>query len=114
MKKLTNQEIFDTVAAHLLKQKQRSMWNEEECAYRGANGLKCAIGCLIPDEFYDIDMERRDVINLLVDFNLGFEVNPSGKRLLWSLQECHDIVNPDDWNTALRSIADHFNLRVNF
>lgn len=29
------------------------------CAYRGADGLMCAVGCLIKDEFYDPQLETK-------------------------------------------------------
>ena len=52
----TNQSVYDKVCAHLAAQKTRSM-NANGCAYRGALGRSCAVGCLIPDEIYDPDMD---------------------------------------------------------
>lgn len=51
---LTNQEVFDTVVEHLFKQNTRCMATglnsnpNVTCAYRGDNGMTCAVGCLIP------------------------------------------------------------------
>lgn len=53
LREMTNQEIFDTVATHLLRQNARSMGPRTDprfgtlsrgCAYRGDGGLRCAIG----------------------------------------------------------------------
>ena len=48
---MTAQEIFNIVALHLFKQ-QAGSFDEEysHCLYRNEDGLKCAIGCLIPDD----------------------------------------------------------------
>ena len=51
------QEVFDRVARHLLTQRRKSMIERSAgpvCAFRGVDGTKCAIGCLIPDQ-YDLD-----------------------------------------------------------
>lgn len=52
---VTDQEVFDQVKTHLLSQKVKSMSRtlEDTCAYRSANSLKCAAGCLIGDDEYD-------------------------------------------------------------
>ena len=45
------QEIFDTVSVHLLTQNEKSQESDfyRSCLYRGPNGTKCAVGCLIKD-----------------------------------------------------------------
>jgi hypothetical protein len=48
----TMQEEFDAVVEHLFKQGRRSM-NGRHCAYRGEEGTSCAVGCRIPDDYYD-------------------------------------------------------------
>lgn len=49
---MNKQEIFDTVAGHLLTQKYQSrslIGNYEQgCVYHGENFTSCAVGCLIP------------------------------------------------------------------
>lgn len=60
---MTNQEIFDKVATHLRGMQSRAgrfMDNGNSwfsCRYRTADGSRCAIGCLIPDELYDPAIE---------------------------------------------------------
>ena len=53
---MTDQELFDRVVTHLAKQGRRAM-ARVACLYRTPDGLKCAIGCLIPDEKYRAEME---------------------------------------------------------
>ena len=53
----TAQELFNEVVSHLRKQKKQSLSQHGYCMYRGEDGLKCAIGHLIPDERYHNDME---------------------------------------------------------
>lgn len=54
------QEIFDTVAKHLAQQGTRSVLDEDQCAYRGHNGMKCAVGCLIADGEYTARMDSAE------------------------------------------------------
>lgn len=63
----TKQETFDMVLEHLAKQGGPAV-NEKglrSCLYRGANGTKCAIGALIPDELYHQNVEGQSVRMLL-------------------------------------------------
>jgi hypothetical protein len=87
------QEIFDTVATHLLKQGRRAINPDmpEICHYRGEHGSKCAVGVLIPDETYDPMMEGRTISALLNDSRFKIPnwmaYNPT---LLKELQDAHD------------------------
>ena len=88
------QEIFDTVATHLLKQGRRAVNPDipEMCHYRGAGGTACAVGVLIPDEVYDPMMEGRTVIGLLS--HPGFKLPRwlwNNETLLIELQDVHDV-----------------------
>lgn len=58
---MTPQEIFDTVAKHLITQGQQSQRDDGTCLYRGPGGLKCAVGVLIPDDVYTRKMELDDL-----------------------------------------------------
>lgn len=51
------QEIFDTVTVHLFTQGKRATENET-CMYRTPEGLKCAVGVLIPDDLYHPSMDK--------------------------------------------------------
>lgn len=114
---MTPQEIFDTVANHLRKQGRPAM-SEGNCVYRGPDGTKCAIGCLIPDELYEEDMEGRGVLALITPdeyetkFVLPDFFNDENVRLMMDLQTVHD-----SWaryqtglEDGLRSVAKHYEL----
>lgn len=108
----TAQEIFDIVSAGLLKQNKRSLLpNGVDCAYRGAGGLKCAIGHLISDAEYQESFE-----------NLSLSVNAICKAagithvthsLATDLQDCHDFHPVAKWSKRLRDIAQKYDLEFN-
>lgn len=57
---MTEQELFDRVATHLLTQNRKSINRLGNCAYRinlGRSTLMCAVGCLISEDRYDKRME---------------------------------------------------------
>lgn len=107
----TEQETFDFVAQHLIRQGIRSIY-EGKCMYRSPDNHKCAIGCLIPDEKYRSSME-----GLSVDyFRLSYPgiLPPVRPTLLNALQRAHDMNNisllrcSQEWVTMMRDIAlDH-------
>jgi len=122
---MTPQEIFDTVVAHLLQQGKQSKSNV--CLYRSDDGLKCAIGALIPDSEYDPAMEfavvedhypsqPASVIQAWAQSNY-----PNDLKLLNRLQRLHDDCpyhiygyHPEAWEeyilTQSQIIAEDFNL----
>jgi hypothetical protein len=113
---MTNQEIFDTVALHLIKQGKQSIDAAKGmCLYRGPNGLKCAVGCLIPDEVYDPSMED-ECIKALINRYDALDFLEFNTLLLLELQIAHDKEPPEDqtWMDAvilrLRKIAEYFKL----
>lgn len=107
----TTQTLFNTVAAHLLTQGKRASvvdWDGEElCRYRGQNGTKCAIGCLIPDELYKSRMEGFSISSLLYDDDFGLKTYFDGvdKRILSNLQLIHDTTSPNTWKEELAKVA---------
>ena len=113
------QEAFDIISTHLLTQNERSSEKSnfysqqlESCLYRGPNGLKCAIGCLIPDEKYNLDMEGmtlRQLTKSYQDLKILFEEIP--ENLLVALQTVHDYRNPNQWRRCLKAIAKQHNLK---
>lgn len=90
---LTAQQIFDTVATHLLQQGRkaviRNSEKSESCRYRTPEGLKCAVGCLIEDEEYQPEMEGRGVHTLAGLGLLPSRLSPF-VDLLKALQRIHD------------------------
>ena len=57
----TLQEIFDTAYLGLAKQGFEPSMKGDTCMYRCADGRKCAVGHLIPDEQYDPSLETNTV-----------------------------------------------------
>jgi hypothetical protein len=124
---VTNQEIFDKVVRHLAAQGGKSMLGPR-CRYRADGGKKCAIGCLIPDDYYEPEMEGLSVAMRRVRRGLKDLLELDGDNderldILRSLQLCHDNarVNADDeWTDVyspgygvawdLRVIAETFGL----
>jgi len=103
---MNKQEIFDKVATHLLTQMEKSGHIvTSSCLYRSPNGLKCAIGCLIPDELYDPEFEGKTVIDLPIDLLKTIGINDDHVYLLRVLQTVHDCNQPSDWKEELRLIA---------
>lgn len=100
----TYKEVFELVRTHLLAQKATSLSLDEDacCLYRGPNGLKCAIGCLISDEDYTYDMEGTG-IDTLIYANLEVVHDPY-MEMLGKLQTLHDEVEPEHWETALAEL----------
>lgn len=123
---MTEQEIFDTVLAHLREQGEASADSSGVCQYRGPDGTSCAVGCLIPDEMYHPVIEglgagdimagaasqEGDMVPVLTRIadHLGAEHLP----LLEELQAAHDLDlfnrGITDWEGRMRSIAKHFGL----
>ena len=68
---LTHQEqaqaIFDRVITHLKAQGHPAQEEDGSCAYRAEDGSACAVGCLIPDEDYNICFESKSVEALKSD-----------------------------------------------
>jgi hypothetical protein len=105
----TAQEVFDQVAGHLLRQMQCST-NGGWCMYRGPDGLKCAAGCLIGDDEYDIRrMEERGWDKLVSSGCVPHE----HKELIENLQDAHDSGDTVGWREKLEIIADRHGLTFN-
>lgn len=91
---MTNQEAFTRVVLHLRRQGRQSSDGIAGCAYRSKDGLRCAIGVLITDEFYTEDMEGfcvADIRETLCSALPGVNFD-----LLRDLQDAHDKPNEQD------------------
>ncbi len=114
------QAIFDRVAGHLLKQKAKSVTVVADagvcdpiCAYRGEDGLRCAIGVLIPDKKYRAHFEGVPLTGMSVNSALA---RAAGIRteaqfdLASDLQYVHDDETVRMWPHALREVAQRYRL----
>jgi hypothetical protein len=120
----TAQETFTLVKNHLLKQMDKAQTIKQGaetpiCAYRGNNGKRCAIGCLIPDPMYDASIEGQSAYtlfdggNVLCEFQMLFL--PKGVNtplhFLKQLQSIHDDILPCHWEARLKRFAEEYNLQ---
>ena len=110
-------EVFNKVEAHLLAQGVRSIRKSKMymCAYRGAGGLRCAVGCLIKDEAYHKGLEgiamwpdeKEDDYQMLLQEALiksGIDLKPATIDMLSDLQDLHDTVKPEVWKQRLQKL----------
>lgn len=129
------QEIFDKVVNHLREQGCRSSrpGSRAFCSYRGENGLKCAIGCLIPDNLYHPKLEGRSILSIIKICDeikdspihvtaknilnyIGYvdktdEEKHKTKLLLIDLQQIHDCCIVSHWEYRFQKCAKEFNLK---
>lgn len=101
----TEQEVFDIIKSHLLRQKQRSL-DKGTCKYRHGD-LRCAAGVLIPDECYDISFENLVWAALVKEKDFPQQ----HYDLISSLQQLHDKCDPIEWEEQLRAVASYFKLK---
>src|SRR5690606_27316629 len=94
-------DLIDYVEAHLVEQGcQARDEGSPVCAYRGANGTSCAVGCLITDEHYDPAIEGssvNDVHVAAVEASLGRRLSYVAIEVLRGLQYIHDSHLPNVW-----------------
>lgn len=106
----TEQEVFDQVKDHLLKQGKRSLrvsqYNGVQCLYRGPDGLKCAAGCLIADSEYRPTFEGLGWKTLSI--TEGVE---NHAELINALQSIHDTIEPEHWAENLKAFANNWKLK---
>lgn len=112
---MTLQEIFDQVATHLLDQGVASVDSVKGCLYRGPEGTKCALGCLIPDNYYTKEMEGHGIRYLRDnDYELPLILKVDPLSFLLDLQYAHDkslaTMGISFWRSDMRRIADKYNL----
>lgn len=116
----TDQEIFDRVATHLLRQNAVAS-RGGCCVYRDDQGRKCAVGALIPDEIYSPRMEGHNISNLWAsvpgDCRERAAFAEKHWQLLRALQSVHDKVMGNAPGTCrplfeeyLRRVAEHYEL----
>lgn len=117
------QDIFDKVATHLLTQNKKSKdylkLNKDgkpilDCTYRSLLDdntiLKCAIGCLIPDDKYNENFEGKSIIRLVDQLDLKIKGNI--QDLLIHLQVIHDVRPVDTWYSSLTDTAMAYDLNT--
>ena len=109
--RLSEQQIFEASASHLLTQMQQSKVPDGGCLYRGPNGLKCAAGIFISDEEYPSFPER--VWDEAVEHRIN-ENNIQKYNLISDLQDIHDYTQPENWYLTLKKFGLRRELDVTF
>ena len=116
---MNNQQAFDTMVQHLRKQGKRSVElnyvGMSGCKYRNSDGLRCAIGALIPDAVYRKEMEGQAIDRLLINKRDRFPqlcklFEGIDEQLLSDMQNIHDFNEPDRWERQFELCADAYNL----
>lgn len=100
------QNIFNTVVAHLRSQGKKAA-ERDICKFRTSDGLKCAVGCLIPDNVYSTEIEGQYLIDVIRELIPQYE---SYFDLLQGLQRVHDGYPAAKWEEGLVMLAGHFGL----
>lgn len=118
---MSKQEIFTRVAVHLLRQGRPSLMGDGACAYRGDDGLKCAVGVLIPDElctpgFMEFNngsgVMSFDVQDALEKANVVDKYDFNSLLFLRTLQGIHDSTPPEAWQRVLVLVANDHGLSM--
>jgi hypothetical protein len=114
---MTPQEVFDSVATHLLTQNEQARATNmgpagAACQYRTPYGLKCAFGCLIPDDMYSPQFEYKTIAYILDKTPYLDDLYRPHLSLLEKLQRVHDRSEPNKWKDHLATVAVSFGLNV--
>lgn len=100
---MDSREIVSVVTQHLMAQGTRSGIGNR-CAYRGEQGLMCAVGVLIPDSEYRESMDYG--ISQLEDvWRECPTLQKISRRLLSELQGIHDCYSVGDWERELTEVS---------
>jgi hypothetical protein len=113
---MTRQDIFNQVYLGLKAQGfERSVWGDGAfCQYRGPDGLKCALGQLLPDEHYQPWFDDREK-STSVAFDAVVAVLPkcADTEFYNDLQLAHDCGRtPERMQLNLSEFADEFGLEI--
>jgi len=82
------------------------------CLYRSADGNRCFVGELIPDEKYYERIEEKPIGKDVIDIIPG--ATNADLNFLRDLQSIHDNYTVEEWKDELSSLADKYNLQFNW
>ena len=103
---MNTQEAFHAMVQHLREQGMRSETGSSVCVYRHPDGLRCAIGAIIPDELYAEDFEGRTVDALLRETPaLQALLQNVDRKVLADMQDIHDFTDPRYWEESFEELA---------
>ena len=100
-------KIFNKVEKHLLTQNERCVDDGGDCVYRGDNGLRCAIGKIIPNRLYHKKIETENAGNEIVLKVIPYKFKPKNAgSFLGALQHIHDSIPVIDWKNRLQKFRE--------
>lgn len=121
--KMTNQEVFNKVVTGLRAQGKPSVvmntHGSNTCVYRNPDGLKCAVGMLIPDKQYISYLDNGDIsLSEVIEAVPALQDIDSG--LLSILQRTHDNASDNyelngfmtDLESGFQRVAKIYNLTL--
>jgi hypothetical protein len=121
---MTKQEIFDKVITHLRQQNAKSIdyvmigpadkpkeqVMDPRCRYLSSDGKKCAVGCLIKSEEYNISLEDQISSNLFLIHSFKERIGIDNKNLIFQFQLIHDSRLVNNWEREFKYLAKRENL----
>lgn len=103
----TAREVFDHIANHLLRQKQRAGARDDggrmHCAYLSPSGLRCAAGCLVPVRVLR-SLPYSTLIKPWAHLRAVEDFTDQHFILIDRLQKIHDTVAPSLWPRKLKEL----------
>lgn len=103
------QDVFNYIANHLLTQNKKSQTCHFNCAYKGENNTKCAVGCIVSSKEYRPSMEGKSSTKIINDHN-PLVTNIDMLNMLRDLQILHDGAMTVEWPAGLNNIAAKYKL----
>ena len=109
---MNRREIFNRVSAHLLKQNAKAVDEYGSCCFLTTDGLRCAIGCLIPDGHTALsdDCGLVDIFEYHPDIVSLWGVSDSGNDMMFlcALMYVHDSCAPENWASELSRVEEAY------
>jgi hypothetical protein len=106
---MTRQQIFNTAYHGLAAQgfTRSTQSDGVQCAYRGTDNKRCALGYLIPDAIYNPEWDRARLnAHALANENITKAICKENSDFLVELQEAHDYAHaPEDMMARLAEFA---------
>jgi hypothetical protein len=112
---LDEHAVYECVRRHMLTQQAVSEDEAGSCRLRGYQGRKCAIGCLIREEYYHPALEQLGISYLrnYPDSPLLLALAASGVdvgsraliELLIELEDIHDATEVSEWPRRLEQLG---------
>jgi hypothetical protein len=102
----------------MLTQNKRAVNANGDCVYHSKDGTMCAVGCLIPDEYYSATLENRclgdrvlyEALEKSLDTTHELMFKQRTLSMLRTLQRVHDSFSVSDWKVTLKKTAEDFGL----